>query len=153
MKLIEYKKIRVEAQDLVVEKLLELSKEWADENCCPAYYPNDTTKFANHDVYIAVEENHIVAYAFGHISIQKEQTSYNKIGEKAFELDELYVTRTHRNKGIGKKLYQFLENDIRDSVDVIGVIATSHQYSRILKFYIEELGLQFNYALLVKRMD
>ena len=54
-------------------------------------------------------------------------------------------------KGIGKSLYRFLEKDIWDSVDVIGVTATSYQYNRLLKFYIEELGLQFNHALLTKR--
>ena len=52
---------------------------------------------------------------------------------------------------MGKSLYRFLEKDIWDSVDVIGVTATSYQYNRLLKFYIEELGLQFNHALLTKR--
>ncbi|PKY88554.1 hypothetical protein CYJ57_05335 [Falseniella ignava] len=149
--MINYKKVRITAEDLVLEELLELSEAWAEENCCPAYYKNDPTEFINRDVYVAVEGNRIVAYAFGHISVQKEETSYNKIGEKAFELDEIYVIQTHRNKGIGKELYRFLENAVRDYVEVIGVIATSHQYNKLLKFYIEELDFQFNHALLVKR--
>ena len=131
--------------------MLRLSKLWANENCCPAYYENDATEYINHDVYLAIDEGIIIAYALGHISVQKEETSFNKIGEKAFELDEIYVIRTHRDKGVGKELYRFLEKDILDKVDVIGVIATSYQYNRLLKFYIEELGLQFNHALLVKR--
>ncbi len=85
------------------------------------------------------------------IKNRKEETSFNKIGEKAFELDEIYVVCTHRDKGVGKELYRFLEKDILDKVDVIGVMETSYQYNRLLKFYIEELGLQFNHALLVKR--
>ena len=137
--MIEYKKVRVRAQDCVLDELLRLSKLWANENCCPAYYENDATEYINHDVYLAIDEGIIIAYALGHISVQKEETSFNKIGEKAFELDEIYVVRTHRDKGIGKELYRFLE------------IATSYQYNRLLKFYIEELGLQFNHALLVKR--
>ena len=149
--MIEYKKVRVRAQDRVLEELLRLSKLWANENCCPAYYENDATEYINHDVYLAIDEGIIIAYALGHISVQKEETSFNKIGEKAFELDEIYVVRTHRDKGIGKELYRFLEKDILDKVDVIGVMATSYQYNRLLKFYIEELGLQFNHALLVKR--
>ena len=133
--MIEYKKVRVTADDCILEELMRLSKVWAEENCCPAYY----------------EDEHIIAYALGHISVQEEETSFNKIGEKAFELDEIYVVHTYRNKGIGKDLYRFLEKDIWNSVDVIGVMATSYQYNRLLKFYIEELGLQFNHALLVKR--
>jgi len=149
--MIEYKKVRVRAQDCVLDELLRLSKLWANENCCPAYYENDATEYINHDVYLVIDEGIIIAYALGHISVQEEETSFNKIGEKAFELDEIYVVRTHRNKGIGKELYRFLEKDILDKVDVIGVMATSYQYNRLLKFYIEELGLQFNHALLVKR--
>ena len=149
--MIKYKKIRLRAQDLALEELLDLSKERSEENCCPAYYKNDSTEFINRDVYLAIEDNRIVAYALGHISVQKEETSYNKIGEKAFELDEIYVMKTHRNKGIGKELYRFLEKDVKDSVEVIGVIATSYKYNSLLKFYIEELDFQFNHALLVKR--
>ena len=75
------KKVSVTEEDLVLEELLELSEEWAEERI----------------------------------------------------------------------FYRFLENDVRDYVDVIGVIATSYQYNRLLKFYIEELDFQFNHALLVKR--
>ena len=38
-------------------------------------------------------------------------------------------------------------------VDVIGVIATSYEYKRLLKFYVEELNMNFNHALLVKRAN
>ena len=149
--MIEYKKVRITADDCILEELMRLSKVWAEENCCPAYYKNDAKEFVDHDVYLAIEDEHIIAYALGHISVQEEETSFNKIGEKAFELDEIYVVHTYRNKGIGKDLYRFLEKDIWDSVDVIGVMATSYQYHRLLKFYIDELGLQFNHALLTKR--
>lgn len=149
----EYKKIRVTEQDAVLEELLKLSKEWASEKCCPAYYKKEPIDFLNHDVYFAVDQDCIVGYALGHISVQEEKTSYNKVGEKGFELDEIYVLRTYRNKGVGKELYRFLEKDIWNSVDVIRVNATSYQYKSLLKFYIEELDLQFNYALLVKRTN
>lgn len=149
--MIKYKKVKVTAQDPVLDELLRLSEAWADEDCCPAYYKNNPAEFIDKDVYLGVEENCIIGYAFGHISVQKEATSYNKVGEKAFELDEIYIMPTYRNKGIGRELYRFLEKDVQNSVDVIGVIATSYQYNRLLKFYIEELDLQFNHALLVKR--
>ena len=149
--MIKYKKVRLSEQNQVLEELLKLSGAWADENCCPAYYKNDPDEFINKDIYLAIEVNRIVGYAFGHISVKTEKTSYNNIGEKSFELDEIYVMQTHRNKGIGKELYRFLEKDVQDSVEVIGVIAASNQYNKLLKFYIEELDFQFNHALLVKR--
>lgn len=75
-----------------MEELLALSKMWAEEHSCPAYYENEPSAFIDHEVYVAC-----------------------------------------------------------DNVDVIGVIATSYQYKKLLKFYIEELNMQFNHALLVKR--
>lgn len=151
METITYKKVQIKAQDSILDELLALSKTWANENCCPAYYQNDPSDFISHDVYLAMEKKRIIAYAFGHISVQKETTSYNKANEKAFELDEIYILSTYRNHGIGKELYRFIEKDVWNSVDVIRLIATSYQYQKLLNFYIKELGLQFNHALLVKR--
>ncbi len=81
--MIEYKKIKVSENDNYIDSLLKLSKAWADENSCPAYY----------------------------------------------------------------------ENDVQGRVDVIGVIATSYEYKRLLNFYVEELNMNFNHALLVKRVN
>ncbi|UKI51140.1 MAG: GNAT family N-acetyltransferase [Clostridium sp.] len=35
----------------------------------------------------------------------KKKTSYIEIGSKCFEIDEIYVTKGYRNKGIGQKNY------------------------------------------------
>ena len=152
-KMIEYNKVKVAENDKYIDDLLMLSKAWADENSCPAYYENEASEFIEHEVYIATDDDRIVAYALGSIRVLEEKTSYNDVGEKAFELDEIYVAADYRNRGIGKALYKFIENDVRDRVDVIGVIATSYEYKRLLKFYIEDLDMRFNHALLVKRAD
>ena len=151
--MIEYKKIKVSENDNYIDSLLKLSKAWADENSCPAYYENEVCEFLDREVYIGTEDNRIVAYALGDIKVLEEKTSYNDIGEKAFELDELYVDVNYRNKGIGKALYKYIENDVQGRVDVIGVIATSYEYKRLLNFYVEELNMNFNHALLVKRVN
>ena len=149
--MIEYKKVTVRHDDKIMGELLSLSKTWAAERSCPAYYENEPEEFINHSVYIATDYDRIVAYALGNIIELKEKTSYNEIGEKSFELDEIYVASDYRNRGIGKALYKFVEEDVRDKVDVIGVIATSYEYEKLLKFYVKDLDLSFNHALLVKR--
>lgn len=150
--MIEYKKVTVKDDDKIMEELLALSKAWADEHSCPAYYENEPDEFINHSVYIATDDGRIVAYALGNIIELKEKTSYNEIGEKSFELDEIYVEPEYRNRGIGSALYKFVEEDVREKVDVIGVIATSYEYEKLLNFYVNELDMSFNHALLVKRM-
>ena len=67
-------------------------------------------------------------------------------------LDELFVTKKYRNQDIGRNLFQYVESCVKDRVDVIGTIATSYQYKELLDFYIEDLGMTFNHALLVKKV-
>ncbi|MBO7677082.1 MAG: GNAT family N-acetyltransferase, partial [Erysipelotrichaceae bacterium] len=108
--------------------------------------------FINHDVFIALDDDRVVAYGLGNIKQLEKKTSYNEIGEKAFFLDELYVAAEYRNRGIGKALYTFMEEDVKEKVDVISVIATSNEYKKLLNFYIEDLDMKFNHAQLTKRM-
>lgn len=88
----------------------------------------------------------------GEIKTLNEETSYNKVGEIAFELDELFVSKSYRSSKIGRELYTLLEKDLENKVDLIGVIASSYKYNELLSFYVNALGMDFNHALLVKRV-
>lgn len=137
----------------VLDELIGLSQLWADEKTCPSYTPNQREAFCNRELYIAKADGAIVAYALGDIKELTEETSYNAIGELAFELDELYVLPAYRRQGVGKALFQFMEADLCGKVAVIGTIATSYRYLELLKFYSEDLGMSFNHALLTKRLS
>lgn len=151
--MIRYEKLVLNEQNLSeLAQLTSLSEQWSEEKTMPSYTPNKTAVFLNRELYVACEDDSIIAYALGDIKILTEKTSYNTIGESAFELDELYVMPAYRSQGIGKTLYQFLENDLGGKVSVVGVIATSYQYLELLKFYSDDLGMSFNHALLTKRI-
>ena len=156
--MLQYRKIQIKPSQFVqsgakeyMPQLLALSRDWAEEKTCPAYFANEEADFLDKDIYIALEGDTIVAYAYGEIKELTEATSYNQIGEKAFDLEELYVVPAWRNRGVGKELYRFLEEHIREQVDVIGVTAVSYQYEKLLRLYIDELGFDFKYAQLAKR--
>ena len=156
--MLQYRKIQIEPSQFgqsgakeYLPQLLALSRDWAEEKTCPAYYANEEADFLDKDIYIALEGGKIVAYAYGEIKELTEATSYNQIGENAFNLEELYVVPAWRNRGVGKELYRFLEEQIREQVDVIGVTAVSYQYEKLLRLYIDELGFDFKYAQLAKR--
>ena len=156
---IEYQKLSISSDAIdqatrgkYLANLVALSKEWEAEGSCPSYSANDSEYFYDKELYVAISKDDIIAYALGEIKQLEEKTSYNEIGERAFELDELYVASSYRNRGIGKRLFQYLESQLTVKVDLIGVIATSHQYKDLLRFYIDELDLNFNHALLVKRL-
>lgn len=136
----------------ILEELIALSAEWADENLCPGYYANDASEYYGKELYIARAGGKTVGYLLGHIKTLEEETSYNAVGEKAFELDELFVTKELRSEGIGGKLFRFMEEEMNGKADVIGLTAASNEYNKLLKFYIDGLGMRFNHALLVKRI-
>ena len=155
---IKYKKIEVNdvqidsTKEKYLFQLVKLSKEWEQEQCGPSYTANDKNYYIGKEVYVAIQDETIIGYALGEIKTLKEETSYNKVGEIAFELDELFVSKPYRSSKIGRELYTFLEKDLENKVDLIGVIATSYKYNELLSFYINALGMDFNHALLVKRV-
>ena len=156
-KTIEYRIMSIRKENMAEQKeclnqLLRLSEEWADEKTGPSYDANDEDEFLDKNIYVACLNNRIIAYALGHKKLLKEKTSYNQIGETAYELDEIYVSKEFRNQGIGKELYHFVESDVKDEVDLIGLIAMSYRHKELLRLYMDELGFDFNHALLVKRM-
>lgn len=138
-------------KDAFLNQIVVLSALWDKEKSHPSYEANEASYYLNKEVYVATYQQEIIAYALGEIKVLSEATSYNKIGERAFELDELYVLESFRNKKVGKNLFQFVEASLKGTVDVIGVIATSFRYEDLLRFYIDDLGMSFNHALLVKR--
>ena len=136
---------------VLVDELIALSAEWAGERSCAGYYANDADEYFDKELYVARADGKTVGYALGHIKTLEDKTSYNAVGEKAFELDELFVTEAFRGKGIASALFRFAENDV--NVDVIALTAATKHYKALLKLYIEELGMSFNHALLVKRTE
>lgn len=133
-------------------ELLALSKEWADEQTMPSYKANTVDDFQNREIYLAKIDNKIVAYACGIFEEAKSDTSYSKEGDLIFVLEELYVTKPYRRQGLGGQLYRFVEEDVKKKAKAIKTIASSYAYQELLEFYIEDMGLTFNHALLVKEL-
>ena len=135
-----------------LSELTALSEAWEAENCCPSYTANRADAFCGRDVYVCLADGHIAGYALGHFETLEKKTSYNTPGEKAFELDELYVRRDVRHRGAGAALFRYVESAVAPQADLITLFAVSDRYLELLRFYIDELGMTFNSAHLVKRM-
>ncbi len=68
-----------------------------------------------------------------------------------FDPDELYVIRECRSQGVGKMLFEAMEKEVGDQVDAITLATPTKDWHRILKFYIEEMGMAFYNAFLFKK--
>ncbi len=155
LEMIQYEKLSIRKNNLnspVLEELVSLSLEWFKEKSCSSYEANDESYYIDKELFIAKDETNIIGYALGTYRNLKDESSYNKIGETAFELDELFVTKEYREKGIGKNLYSFMEEHVRKNSTIIGVVANSSHYSDLLRFYVENLDMEFVYAQLIKKL-
>ena len=142
--------------DEVVEELINLSHVWSEECICFGLVPN-TKEDLKEPCFIALDNNHIVGYIFGHFYDNEKKVSCGEdiiaIGEKCFDVDELYVLESYRNKGIGKKLFLELEKEVKDKVNFITLGTSTKDYRKILHFYIEEVDMTFHSAFLFKKTN
>lgn len=133
-----------------VQSLIELSRLWVEEDCCWGMVENGIDDLSE-PLVVALDEEKIVGYAFGHFETLEKHRSYASKGENCFLLDELYVLPEYRGQGIGKNLFHKMEELVKIQCDCICLTTSTKNYQAILKLYIEELGMSFSSAFLFKR--
>lgn len=138
--------------DKDIEELIELSKVWVEENISFGLIVNGIEDIKEPCV-VAREGEKIVGYAFGHYYVTEERTSYIEIGSNCFFIDEVYVLPKYRSRGIGKQLMDTLEKEVSKNVEYITLSTSTKDYKRILKFYVEECGMIFHSAYLIKKSE
>ncbi|MCH5325457.1 MAG: GNAT family N-acetyltransferase [Eubacterium sp.] len=138
--------------DEVARQLISLSEDWENEGSCHGYRKNDLDSFKGNRIFLAVENDAVIGYMFGHIKATETATSVHQAGVKYFEIEELYVKPAFRNRGIGKQLFQYVEREIADEVDMIMLSTATKNFHAILHFYVDELGMEFWSARLFKKI-
>lgn len=131
------------------EQLIELSRLWVEEDCSYGMVVNDASDLSE-PLVVALDGTDIIGYAFGHFYKQENKTSYIETGSRCFSVDELYVLPQYRSQGIGKKLFKILENQIQGECSYLTLATSTKNYKAILKLYVEELGMNFHSAFLIK---
>lgn len=132
-----------------IQDLIELSKKWKDEDCSYGMVVN-TEQDIKEPLCVAVNDDEIIGYIFGHYYTKENKTSYIDAGSKCFMVDELYVLPEYRNQGIGRNLFELLENKIKDTCRYITLSTSTKNYKKILHFYVDELDMDFHSAFLIK---
>ena len=74
-------------------------------------------------------------------------------GTPYFEIEELYVVPECRNQGVGRALFQFVEQELKAvGIEYMMLSTATKNYKKILHFYIDELGMDFWSARLFKKL-
>jgi len=137
----------------ILEKLLQLSAQWAAEQNCYGYYPNTEADILGKRIFLAEDEDGIEAYLLGEVETAKNMKSIMPEGTLYFEAEELYVVPEKRSQGIGEALFRFVEETVKKDVQFIMLSTASKNSKAILHFYLDELDMQFWSARLFKRIE
>ncbi len=144
---------RGEWNEAVEERLIELSRLWEEENSCHGYCSNKRETFAGRRLFLARAGNTIVGYLFGLMTHAERETSVLPLGTPFFEVEELYVLPSLRDRGIGRKLFRLAEKDVADEAEMILLSTATKDCRAILHFYMDELGMEFWNARLFRRIS
>ena len=140
---------RATLDDKTVNKLIELSTMWANEDVSFGLTPNKKEDIQE-TCYLALDNGAIIGYAFGHYYSKERRTANIVPGTKCFDVDEIYVMKEYRSLGIGKKLFSLLEEEVRNIARFVTLSTSTKDYKRVLHFYVEELSMTFHSAHLFK---
>ena len=135
------------------DNIADLSKQFADECCCNSIAAASEDFYKEKQVLVATSGTLIVGYLYFTIENDPVDTSYGKKEDLTLWIQELFVLPSYRKNGGGKMLFEKAEVIAQEkkckSLRVYGV---SKDYKRLLKFYIEKLGMDFWSALLIKNI-
>ncbi len=149
MHMIEYRRATLSEEE--ISQLIQLSIDWEKEEVTGGLRSN--TKDDLHlPMYLALDNNQIIGYIFGHFYNRETKLWDIEIGTKCFDVDELYVAPNYRSQGIGKKLFSLLEEEVKKETQYMTLGTSTYDYRRIFKFYISEVGMSFHSALFLKKV-
>ena len=137
----------------VLESLLQMSADWAAENSCRGYYPNEPSDIQGNRIFLALDEGAPVGYLLGKVCTAEKDSTVMKKGTPFFEVEELYVIPTRRSQGLGGALFRFVQEQVRKEAQYILLSTATKNWRAILRFYIEELDMEFWSARLFKKIE
>mgnify|MGYP004685654447 CR=1 FL=1 len=104
--------IETELTSETERELLRMSADWAAENSCRGYYPNDRTDLEGNRIFFALAGSTPVGYLLGHLVHAEQNSTVMAKGTPFFEVEEIYITPAMRSRGIGAMLFRFAENAV-----------------------------------------
>lgn len=137
--------------DDTIQQMIELSRLWVEEDCSYGLVENKASDLSE-PLAVALDGEEIIGYIFGHFYKQENKTSYIEIGSECFFADELYVLPRYRCQGVGKALFRIMEDHVKGRCSYMTLSTSTKDYRAILNLYVEELGMNFHSAFLIKDM-
>lgn len=136
----------------VLDQLICFSEDWAAENSCYGYRPNDKSDIEGNRIFFAEEGEAVIGYLFGKVCRSEQMKSIMPEGTPYFEIEELYVVPKMRSQGIGAKLFRYTEEAMKSESEYMVLSTATKNWKAIFHFYLDELDMTFWSARLFKRI-
>ena len=143
----------VNPDERMLAVLIGLSEDWAAENSCYGYRPNEKDDIEGNRIFLAEEDGRTVGYLFGKVLLSEQMKSIMPEGTPYFEVEELYVVPERRSGGIGMKLFRFAENAVKTEAEYMVLSTATKNWKAIFHFYLDELDMTFWSARLFKKIE
>ena len=136
----------------VLATLIKFSCDWAKEDSCYGYRPNDKSDIEGNRIFLAEDNGDIVGYLFGKVNRSERMQSIMPDGTPYFEVEELYVVSEKRSMGIGESLFKYVEEVVKQEAEYILLTTATKNKKAILHFYIDELDMTLWIARMFKKL-
>lgn len=134
-------------------RVLEMSDAFVAEGCCNGMVRDDLEYLEKYDIFIALDGEAAVGYAYGQADTAEKTRGNTRRGERYFDVEEIYVRPAYRSTGCGRALFEALETHARTlGCESVQLVAVAKDYGRLLHFYVDLLGMEFWNAFLTKRL-
>ena len=142
----------VNLNEEVLDLLIRFSEDWAAENSCYGYRPNDKSDIEGNRIFFAEDGNTVIGYLFGKVYRSEQMKSIMPEGTPCFEVEELYIVPGRRSQGVGAKLFRQIEEAVKPEAEYIVLSTATKNWKAIFHFYLGELDMTFWSARLFKRI-
>lgn len=117
--------------------VLALSRAWAEENITYGYFANGDKELDGCRCWVAEVDGNVVGYAAGQMETASRDSSIQRAGDQWFELEELYVARAFRDNGLGGRLLDYVEGNLRnEGVKRLMLTGADRDQGPLLRFYL-----------------
>jgi ribosomal protein S18 acetylase RimI-like enzyme len=130
------------AIELDKEEISSLSAQWEKENITYGYVACSPGLLFEYSAFCAKINNKCIGYLFGK-KIIAENICVFPDGSSYFEIEDFYIKPEFRNQGIGKQLYEFVEQTLKqEGTQGILLSSATKNYKKIQEFYTSQVGLK-----------
>ena len=133
-------------------ELIRLSRDWEAENSTFGYRANEKTDIEGNRIFLARENCRTVGYLFGYCFDSENMKSIMPEQSRCFEVEELYVIPERRSEGIGKALFEYAADTMKNEAEYITLSTATKNWRAIFHFYLDELDMTFWSARLFRKL-